>query len=490
MKSYLGSFLFVLLVSAFVNYSFAQSSPLKESLSSSALKGSVAQENITPPVGSRLAGHFYETFSTGIHDPLWAKAMLFQQGTEKYAFVFCDLIGLNPNVSTHARALASAKTGIPVKNIVIAATHTHTAPLFYGFQHSYFHGKAISETGVDPHEKIDYSQFLINQLVKAIVKANGEIQPVQLEVNIAEQHTLSFNRRYHMQNGKVLFNPGPLNPEIVRPAGPTDPEVGILLIKNSASKTYEGGLTVFAMHADCTGGTEMSADYPYYLAQTLKNKLGKKFISAFALGPSGDINGIDVKKDLPMYSAANVKHIGETLGNTVIKSMPKMKVISKPSLSMLSSKILLPLQVPSKNQIDSAQVLINDLYKVRETGMYLKNAGGESGDFMKRVEMSKYLALKNQHADVQVEVQVFRLDSETAIVGLPGELFVELGLEIKKRSPFKDTIVITVCNDKTSYIPTIKAFNEGSYEVTNAIVIPGAGEMLVETAVDLLKTIR
>jgi hypothetical protein len=87
-------------------------------------------------------------------------------------------------------------------------------------------------------------------------------------------------------------------------------------------------------------------------------------------------------------------------------------------------------------------------------------------------------------------VEVFRVDAQTAIVGLPGEIFSELGLAIKKASPFKNTIVLTVCNDKTSYIPTRKAFKEGSYEVTNAVVKTGSGEMLVEAALKLLNQVR
>ena len=463
--------------------SFAQRNP-------SQIIGGIEQINITPPVGGRLAGHFYEIFSTGIHDSLWAKAMVLQQGKEKFAFVFCDLIGLTENISTTARKLASVKTGIPVKNILIAAAHSHTGPLFYGFQHTYFHSKAIANDGVDPHERIDYPNFLIHQIETAIVKANAHLKPIEIEAGVGEQENLSFNRRYHMKNGTVLFNPGPLNPEIVGPAGPIDPAVGILLIRSSKSKKYEGGLTVFAMHADCIGGTEISADYPYYIEQTLKKRFGNNFIAAFSLGPSGDINDINVKKDQPIYSDSNTEKIGQTLGGSVIKTIPKLKLISKPAFAMVSSKISLPLQVPTLEQIDSAKNMINNLYKVSQTGIYLKNAGGESGDFLKRVEMSKYLALESQKESVQVEVQVFRIDSETAIVGLPGEIFVELGLAIKKRSPFKNTIIMTVCNDKTSYVPTKKAFTEGSYEVTNSIIKAGGGEILVETAVKLLNEIK
>ncbi|HEY4290290.1 MAG TPA: neutral/alkaline non-lysosomal ceramidase N-terminal domain-containing protein [Puia sp.] len=456
-----------------------------------ALKGNMAQVNITPPVGSRLAGHFYEIFSTGVHDSLWAKAMILQQGEEKFAFVFCDLIGLNTAVSASARAQASAKTGIPVKNILIAAAHSHTGPLFYGFQHNYFHKRALAgNNGQDPHEKIDYGKFLADRIVTAIVIANSGVHPIQLSAGIGEQRGLSFNRRYYMKNGPVLFNPGPLNPDIAGPAGPTDPEVGILMLRDGRSRKYEGGLTTFAMHADCIGGTEMSADYPYFLEQTLKERFGREFISAFSLGPAGDINDVDIKKDQPIYSASNTEKIGKTLGWTVINTVPELKVVDRPTLEMLSEKVQLPLQVPTKEQIDSARILINNLYEVKATGKYIANAGGESGDFLRRVEMSKYLALEDRRKTVGVEVQVFRIDAETAIVGLPGEIFVELGLAIKKRSPFKHTIVMTVCNDKTSYIPTKKAFREGSYEVTNAIVRSGDGEMLVETALKLLTAIK
>ncbi|MES2373359.1 MAG: neutral/alkaline non-lysosomal ceramidase N-terminal domain-containing protein [Bacteroidota bacterium] len=469
--------------------SFAQNSIQRISSHESLLKGALAQTNITPPIGCRLAGHFYESISTGIHDSLWAKAMVIQQENKKFAFVFCDLIGLTAKISSKARSIAAAKTGIPFANILIAATHSHTGPLFYGFQREYFHNKALAK-GKDPHETNDYPEFLVNQIVKALVQANNNILPVSIEVGTTKQEGIAHNRRYHMKNGDVLFNPGPLNPDIVSPAGPVDPALGVLLLRDLKSKKLQGGLTVFGMHADGVGGTEISADYPYYLEQSLKTQFGKKFISAFALGPSGDINHIDVKKDEPIYSSSNPENFGKKIAQAVINKVPGLRPVNKPALTMLSSKIILPLQVPTKDQIDSARAIINALYEEKESGEYVKRAGGEAGDFLKRVEMSKYINLAERKSGVEVEVQVFRIDSETAIVGLPGEIFAELGLAIKKQSPFTNTIVMTVCNDKTSYIPTRKAFTEGSYEVTNSIIKPGGGEMLVETSVKLLNKIK
>jgi hypothetical protein len=86
-----------------------------------------------------------------------------------------------------------------------------------------------------------------------------------------------------------------------------------------------------------------------------------------------------------------------------------------------------------------------------------------------------------------MEVQVFRLSDDVAVVGLPGEIFVELGLAIKKASPFRTTLVIELCNDAPGYVPTAKAFKEGSYETVNSRVQSGGGEKLVEAATRLLK---
>jgi neutral ceramidase len=484
-------FCLILLIGGLASHSSAQNSPVKSGQQTTdGLYAGVARTDITPPIGSRLAGHFYESLSTGIHDPLWAKALVLQQGNEKVSLVFCDLIGMTSDISVIARSRASARTGIPPENILIAATHSHTGPLYYGFQYDYFHQKALRLHGEDPHEKVNYGDFLVDKLVAVIVQAYGELGPVEVQVGVGRQEGISFNRRYHMKDGTVVFNPGPLNPDIVGPTGPIDPDVGILLLRHANTGEYKGGLTVFAMHADGVGGTKISADYPYYLAKTLKRKFGRNFISAFAVGPSGDINHVNVHKDDPIYSASQPRRFGTVLGRTVINEVSKLKTVMQPALALRSGRIALPLHVPRKTQIDSAKRMIHDLYEVRESGEYIARAGGESGNFLKRVEMSKYMSLEGKGESIMAEVQVLRIDAETAIVGLPGEIFVELGLSIKKRSPFKNTLIMSLCNEKMSYIPTEKAFTEGSYEVTNAIVKRGSGELLVNTAIELLKEIK
>src|SRR4051812_29189366 len=112
-------------------------------VASNQLQAGMAEIDITPPTGHRMAGYYDERLATGTHDPLKAKALVLRQGDEQLSFVFCDLVGVSLNVTTNARARASLKTGIPITNIVIAGTHSHTGPLFDDVRRHYFHEAAL-----------------------------------------------------------------------------------------------------------------------------------------------------------------------------------------------------------------------------------------------------------------------------------------------------------------------------------------------------------
>jgi neutral ceramidase len=436
-----------------------------------------AEVDITPPIGHRMAGYFDERLATGIHDPLRAKAIVLKQGREEVALVFCDVVGFSLNVTTNARALASRQTGIPVSNIVICATHSHTGPLFDDVRRHYFHEAAVSKYGTDPQEKIYYPDFLTERVVKVMVAAQAAARPARLQAGIVKQPGLPFNRRYWMKNGKVAFNPGQLNPNILRPAGPVDSDVGILLIRDAKTRGPFAAATVFAMHCDTVGGTEYSADYPYYLQQRLRQAFGKDFISAFGAGTCGDLNQIDVSKKEPFKGFEVATRLGAALGATVVDASGRLGVIKNPSLAVRNKRLTVPLQEVTPEQLADAKSKIGKL-------------GDPDADFFLKVRAVRALDLARLGPTRLMEVQVFRLDADTAVVCLPCEIFVELGLAIKQGSPFKNTIVISMCNDRPSYVPTQKAFTEGSYEVTNARVKPGAGEMLVDAAVKLLKEMK
>jgi len=442
------------------------------------LNAAVAEIDITPPVGYRMAGYFDERLATGTHDPLKAKAIVLQDGKEKFALAFCDIVGISLNVTTNARAKLSKLTGIPVSHIMICCTHSHTGPAFDDVRRDYFHDKAMKELGKDPQETINYPEFLTEQLVKVLSEVNAKLAPATVAVGIAKQEGLSFNRRYHMKNGRVAFNPGQMNTNIVKPAGPIDPDVPMLFVRTPDASKSLGGFTVFACHSDTIGGTEFSADYAFFLQETLRREFGEKYVSAFGAGTCGDINHINTNiKEEKIKGFENAEKIGTTLGKTVIASQKSAVAITKPKFAVESKVLTIPLQEVTEEQVKKAR----DRLFTLKTG---------EGSFMEKVEIVKAVDLWNKGKTWPMEVQVFRLDSETAIVCLPCEIFVDLGLAIKKASPFPRTFVISICNDRPSYVPTKKAFAEGSYEVTNARVKPGAGEMMVDAAVELLKKLK
>ncbi len=429
----------------------------------------VAVVDITPDKGYRMSGYFNERLNTGVKDPLQAKALVMQQGDTQAAIVVCDLIGMTADVSTRARRVVSGMTGIPAENIAITATHSHTGPLYFGGLREYFHERAVKQHGRDPHEESPYDQTLVEKLVEVIAAAQQAAAPVRIDAGVAEETRLSFNRRFHMKDGSVRFNPGQQNPDIVRVAGPIDPEVGILRFR--AGEKDLASLVAFAMHLDTTGGTEYSADYPYFFERELRKTLGPEFVSIFGAGTCGDINHIDVR----IKGRRSTEEMGTMLAKTVADSLPKLTPVEKPSLAVRRAIVEAPLQKYSAEQVASA----------RER---MAKIGTRELSFLEQVETAKIYDLSLRKTDsIPLEVQAFRLSPEVAIVTLPAEVFVELGLAIKRASPFETTLVIELANDDPAYIPTKKAFAEGSYETVNSRVVPGSGERMVEAAVKLLK---
>ncbi len=421
------------------------------------LQAGIAVIDITPSVGDV----HYRGASTGVLDPLMAKAIVFHQGQEQAALVLCDVIGISFDQSDAVRKLASEKTNIPYENICIAATHTHTGR---------FSEKAANE--------------MVQKIVQAVVEAQALAEPLELQVAVTEQHGLAFHRRFMMKDGSVRMNPGFLNPDIVRPAGPIDPEVGILLLRSPKDHRAIASLTNFAMHLDTVGGSEYSADYPYFLEQSMKKELGEDFVSVFATGTCGNINHFDVSKPRPQKGhQTTTKYLGQTLAQTIVEAMTELKDVLRPSLAVRRTIVQAPLQEYTEEELAWAN-LPDDQRKplIQER------------PFLQRFRASKIRSLAAMRQrwgnTLPMEVQVFRLSDDVAIVALPGEVFVELGMAIKKASPFATTFVIELANNSPAYIPTREAFLDGDYEAVNSRIKAGGGEMLVDTALRLLRELK
>ena len=445
-----------------------------EAVPADELQVGAAVVDITPPVGFRCGGGYSEVISTGVHDPLFAKALVLRQSDTSAAIVISDLLSVPPDLSRMAREKASSKTGIPVEHIVVAATHNHGSPEYWGSLRDIAHQAAIERLGHDPHESLDYQAKLVAAWVEAITKAHDACLPATIEMVVAQQSGLAFNRRFHMRNGSVRFNPGIGNPDIVRPAGPVDTDLPFVLFRlTGENQKAIASLTTFAMHTAVHGGTEFSGDFPAVLQSSLRKGLGAQYVSLFAEGTAGDINHIDVSNAKPLKGRAEVERIGKALAATILAENHNATPIESPDLAVVSRTAFAPFQAVGKARYEEAIRQIRDQRELRLPFLTVVAAWRDCHCY-------RYSQL--YEGKKPLEVQAIRLGTNTAIVTLPHEVFVEIGLAIKATSPFRNTIVISLANDIDYYIPTRRAFEEGSYEVTTCPLDPGCGELLLYTA--------
>jgi hypothetical protein len=410
-----------------------------------------------------------------ILDPLHVKAIVFRQGKEQVALVECDLSIVDDSISIPARKEASAKTGIPYENICVAATHTHMDA---------------------PHENA------IPAIVEAISSAQSGLREVTIKSGIGTEFTVAFNRRYFMKDGSVVFNPMFLNPDIVRPAGPIDPEVGFVLFHDVENNAPVGSMTNYALHLDIVKeygaryqddgeGAEnsVSADYPYWLEKNLKQHFGDDFNSIFFTGCCGNINHWDFSKPGPQSGhKTKSKQVGDSLYLAINRILSELKN-EKPALASMSSVLQVPLHQYTEEDLEWARNMQNEELSSKSEEPSVRKL------FLDRILVDRILWLERmkelgvEHF-LPLEVQVFRMSDRTAVVALPGEMFVEHGMTIKNFSPFENTIIVELANKTINYVPTKKAYLQGGYEVVNSRVAPGGGEMLVEAAIDMLKSLK
>ncbi|HUG69206.1 MAG TPA: neutral/alkaline non-lysosomal ceramidase N-terminal domain-containing protein [Pirellulaceae bacterium] len=459
------------------------------------LRVGIAETDITPPIGFPMAGYYHERLAEGTIDPLKAKAIVFREGDGEgeiaAALVVCDLIGIATDLSREVRQRASEKTGIPASHIVISATHSHTAP-------DYMKELWLNLGGVrqDPI-RAAYIEKLIAGPVEAIVAAHAAARSVVVASGTATQQTpVAFNRRFVMRDGSVRTWQNLANPEVVHAAGPIDAEIGLLAIRDPETNATRGVLSNFALHLDTVGGMKWSADYPMFIEQTLRQAVGPELISIFGTGCCGDINHVD-----PSTSVRNKPDfIGGSLGESIVRQLDELPLLRESKLFVKSSEVRLPLQDATKEEV------------ARSIEVVAAAARKEKVDFFEHVTAYKKLILDqfrhrepfantSQHITwglsrslagigetLPVDVTVMTIGHDVAIVCLPGEVFVELGLSIKQASPFRTTIIVELSNAvETIYVPHRAAYAGGSYEVTNSALQPGGGEMLVEAVLKLLR---
>lgn len=414
----------------------------------------VAENDITPPLGTQLAGYFAPRISDGVISPLMAKALVVGAGAERCVLICCDLIAMTANLCEKVRSLITAKTGIAGDRIMICSTHTHTGP----------------ETRIRPDSIIsinqEYLAGLPERIATAAITAAGRQRDAVLCIGRELEEGLSFNRRFRMEDASEQFGPGgPLKCEGV--AGPIDPEFGALIFKEELTSKPFAIVCNYSVHIDVTGGTKISADYPAVMTNTLRAVYGPELIVMYVQGACGNINHCAYLQNNPYP------------GKGVWKSEQMGRAFAGKALTIAEKAL------PSKtNKVGTAREILDVPMYPRDMVLEQRVAAAKAKENPSAAEkrLIELADSYNPEGATPHEVQTLRI-GDAVFCGAPGEYFVEWGLEIKKWSPFPYTFIAELCNDAVGYIPTYEAFLRGGYEATPVLSVrstPALGQMIAD----------
>jgi neutral ceramidase len=428
---------------------------------------------ITPPPGTPMAGYYVSRAAEGVHDDLYAKAFVFEVGGAKAALVALDLISTTRDLVEEARREIEAATGLRGEAVMVSATHAHTGPVLAG------RGAREGALGGTSDLAREFRAGLPKKIAEAVRLAESHAAPARMRLGRGREGSIAFNRRYHMKDGTVGWNPGKLNPNILKPAGTIDPDVPVVYFESADRKPLATYVN-YAVHLDNVGGQRISADLPYTLSKLLADVEGPEMVTLFTAGCCGDINHIDVSRSDPQKGFENAARMGTILAAEVLRIWPRLEVIEPGALRTRSETVTLALPEVSQD----------DVAKAREVVARREGPKPTQPTFLESVQAFKVLDVAARDGRPQeVEVQVIALGDDVAWVSLPGEIFVELGLAIKQDSPYPHTIIAELANGSIGYIPSRRAYPQGNYEVVSARCGEGSGERLVDAALRLLKAL-
>jgi hypothetical protein len=415
--------------------------PLGAAPSNDYVDAGVGSVDVTPTESVMLAGSPTQLKASSVSTRLYVKALVLSAGGQKVAIVTLDTLKYPVEHVVRARRQIEKTTGIPAGNVIICASHTHRGPLW-------------------PY----YKDQLVTPIAEAVAIAARDLTPCWIGTAKGKADGVSECRRV-IKDGKAWnrWQLDPLERDKYPAEGPADPEFDVLAVIAKDGR-YKAVVYNFACHAANTRDVTVSADYPGDVQQYVQKHLGYELPTLFLTGACGDVNPIySVKREL----------FGEKLGGEIMRCLGQLEPIAKPSLAIESREMQMPgREHPELKEVDIA------LKWPRQLDHYKA-----SFNDMKKKEKPTY----------QFFFTGIRIGDDFAIVTNPDELFCEIGMSIKKQSPFKHTMVAEQTNGAHGYVPTAKAFERGSYETwygEHSYLSTQAGEIIEKESLDILNRLK
>ena len=268
------------------------------------------ETDITPKPGSQSPGGMQARRLNEVHDPLKAIAMVIKSGEVTVALAGIDSLFVTEETTARARAAITRETKIPGANVLIGASHTHGGgPIATCF-----------ESEADPA----YLELVGGRIAEAVGSAYRSLHAAELGDGIGHEPSISFNRRFLMRDGRHVTHPGKGNRGIVKPAGPIDPDVGVLAAR-SAEGELMGLFVNFACHLTVMGGSGFTADYVHFLRETLRKHYKKPQLPVgFLLGAAGDVTQVDNLRPGREFGEDWARMFGLALAAETVQTVERM----------------------------------------------------------------------------------------------------------------------------------------------------------------------
>jgi neutral ceramidase len=472
-----------------------------EPVGSRIFRAGAAASDITPEIGQLIIGGFSPTAIKHIHDQLWARALVIDDGTQRLAFVVCDNIGLPKEVCDEATRLIHGLSGLDRSHVLISATHTHSA------------GSAGTEISMGPNggaeepppindpvtgrptvsRVADYQHFIAKRIADAVQRAINQLEPARIGWGRGQEPTQVFNRRWFVGNeanrrnpfggvDQVRMNPSAGSTDLIKPAGPTDPEVSFISVQAKDGRPL-ALLASYSLHY--VGGVPagvVSSDYFGLFCRRLEKLLATEpkasppFVGILANGTSGDINNVDFRQKSPSRPPFEKMHqVANAVAAEVFRAYQTIEHRDWVSLDARYEELKLGSRRPTPEMIAYAKAVL-----ARPTGTASWHPREQS--YARRV-----LQKAAGPEFVDFPLQAFRV-GELAIMSIPAEPFAAIGLELKSRSPLKPAFTIGLANAYYGYLPSDDQHPLGGYETwvgTNRVEV-GAAPKIVDTLLRLV----
>ena len=451
---------------------------------SASLRAGAATSDITPDLGGDIIGGFLPIVSKHIHDPLHARCLVLDDGHTRLALVVCDLLGIHRLLSDDARRQIAQRASIPRENVLICATHTHSA---------------CSAVGDDrfkyDQQMDDYQQFVARRIADGVVCAANNLRPAELAFVKVEAPEHVFNRRWFMRPGTIGPNPFggsdlvKMNPEagsanLLDPAGPTDPTVSVIAVRGEDGQPISLFAAYSLHYVGGVGPGHISADYFGMFCDELArlqeaDQVDPPFVAMLANGTSGDVNNINFRQPRsPQPAYAQMRAVASDVARKVHQALSGASYTRKITLDARYREPPIGWRQPDAEQLAWAKKRLAD------------NPPMPGKADLSTIYAERTLRMADYPATMPIPLQVLRI-GDVCLGTMPVEVFCEIGIEFKERCSFTNSFMVSLAHGAYGYLPTPRQHDFGGYETwlgTNRLEKHASEKMLselIEMAEDL-----